>query len=170
MAQPGTTHTRPRPLRGWRRRAARLPMLAFRVGLGPLFGQRLLLLHHVGRVSGRHHEVVLEVVGRGPDRDSWIVAFGFGPSADWYRNLSRQPHTLILVGNRRIPVTAHFLPADEGAEIMARYAPRHPRLARHLCAFMGVPVDGTPSSYREAGRHIPFVRLQTASRPAEGDR
>ncbi|MCH0564509.1 MULTISPECIES: nitroreductase family deazaflavin-dependent oxidoreductase [unclassified Streptomyces] len=163
MAPPDTSRRRrPRLPRGWRRTAARLPILAFRAGLAPLFRQRLLLLHHVGRTTGLDRQVVLEVVTRDPDGASWTVASGFGPSADWYLNLRRRPHTLIQVGNRHIPVTAHFLSAEDGDATMASYAQRHPRTARRLCAFMGFPVDGSAASFRAAGRLIPFVRLAAA--------
>ncbi|WP_432168197.1 nitroreductase family deazaflavin-dependent oxidoreductase [Streptomyces sp. bgisy031] len=156
--------TRPRPAlpRGWRRRLARLPVGLYRVGIGPLFGKRLLLLHHTGRTSGRDRQVVLEVVAHDADAGSWILASGFGPKADWYQNLRATPKTTIQVGNRHHAVTAHFLSADEGGEIMARYAPAHPRMARRLCAFMGFDLDGTAESYRQAGRQIPFVRLDAA--------
>ncbi|MET9970340.1 nitroreductase family deazaflavin-dependent oxidoreductase, partial [Streptomyces sp. NPDC006356] len=39
-----------------------------------------------------------------------------------------------------------------------------PRTARRLCAFMGLPADGTEASFREAGGAIPFVRLDAADR------
>ena len=60
---------------------------------------------------------------------------------------------------RHHAVTAHFLTPDDGAEIMARHARRHPRTARRLCAFTGLPPDGTNAGFRKAGRTIPFVRL-----------
>ncbi|MFE0803049.1 nitroreductase family deazaflavin-dependent oxidoreductase [Streptomyces sp. NPDC058812] len=176
MARTDTTPRRPRPPAGLRRAAARLPILLFRGGLGPLLGKRLLLLHHTGRISGRDRRVVLEVVSYddshgsddsgGPHGRSWTVASGFGPEADWYRNLRQQPKTVIQFGNRHHAVTAHFLPAEEGAGIMAEYARRHPGTARRLCAFMGLAVDGGEASFREAGRAIPFVRLVAA----DGDR
>ncbi|MDX3532403.1 nitroreductase family deazaflavin-dependent oxidoreductase [Streptomyces sp. ID05-39B] len=153
---------RPQLPTGWRRLAMRLPILLFRAGLGPLFGRRLLLLHHTGRVSGLDRRVVLEVVSHDPVGASWTVASGFGQRADWYQNLREQPKTLIQVKNRPFAVTARFLPPDEGADIMAGYAQRRPRTARRLCAFMGLPVDGGEASYREAGRAIPFVRLDAA--------
>ncbi|MBJ6642951.1 nitroreductase family deazaflavin-dependent oxidoreductase [Streptomyces griseoincarnatus] len=148
---------------GWRRRVLRLPVLAYRVGLGSLFGKRLLLLHHTGRVSGRDHTTVLEVVSFDAVEASWTVASGFGPKADWYRNLRAHPQTLIRFGSHPHPVTARFLPADDGAAIMADYARRHPRTARRLCAFMGLPVDGSDESFRAAGRAIPFVRLEAGA-------
>ncbi|MFJ3621738.1 nitroreductase family deazaflavin-dependent oxidoreductase [Streptomyces iakyrus] len=163
MTDRDTAHSRPRPPTGWRRLALRLPILLYRAGLGPLFGKRLLLLHHTGRVSDRDRMTVLEVVSCDPARLSWTVASGFGPRADWYLNLRAQPKTLIRFGNRPHAVTARFLSPEDGAEIMADYARRRPRTARRLCAFMGLPVDGGEASFREAGRAIPFVRLQAAS-------
>ncbi|MFH8490963.1 nitroreductase family deazaflavin-dependent oxidoreductase [Streptomyces longisporoflavus] len=154
----------PRPAlpHGWRRRLARLPIAFYHVGLGPLFGNRLLLLNHTGRTSGLHRRVVLEVVAHDPRQGTWVLASGFGPEAAWYRNLQASPKTTIQVGSRHHAVTAEFLDADVGAGIMARYASAHPRAARRLCAFMGFDVDGSTASYRRAGRQIPFVRLDAA--------
>lgn len=163
MTHRDTAPRRPQLPTGWRRLAVRLPIVLFRAGLGPLFGKRLLLLHHTGRVSGLDRMVVLEVVSYDPADASWTVASGFGPNADWYQNLREEPKTLLQFGNRPYAVTAHFLPPDDGAEIMAGYARRHPRTARRLCAFMGLPVDGGEASYREAGRAVPFVRLEAAA-------
>lgn len=159
-----TPPNQPRLPVGWRRLLARLPVVLFRCGLGWVFGGRLLLLHHTGRVTGLHRRVVLEVVEYESADRHWIVASGFGPRAAWYRNLRAEPKTLIEVGNRRHAVTAHFLTPDEGAEIMTRYARRHPRTARRLCTFMGFPSDGTDARFREAGRTIPFVRLEADPR------
>ncbi len=150
---------------GWRRRVARLPIFLYRMGLGGVFGKRLLLLHHIGRVSGLERRVVLEVVAHDPRDDSWTIASGFGPGADWYRNLKQSPKTLIQTGNRLHAVTAHFLTAEEGGAVMARYAPAHPRAARRLCAFMGFAVDGSKESFRRAGERIRFVRLVAAPGP-----
>jgi deazaflavin-dependent oxidoreductase (nitroreductase family) len=162
MTHRQTTRGRPRPPEGWRRLAVRLPILLFRMGLGPLFGKRLLLLHHTGRVSGLRRQAVLEVVDHDPARGSWTVASGFGPKAAWYQNLLHQPQAVIQFGNRHYAVTAHFLTPEESGDIMARYATEHPRLARRLCAFMSFPVDGSKASFRRAGESIPFARLDAA--------
>ena len=153
---------RPRPT-GWQRTVARLPLRLYRAGLGPVFGKRLLLLHHTGRKSGLDRSVVLEVVTYDPAGGSWTIVSGFGPKADWYQNLRHRPRTVIQVGNRRHTVTARFLTPEEGGAIMVRYAPRHPRLARRLCAYMGFPVDGSEAAYRRVGESIPFVRLEAVA-------
>ncbi|MEV5696505.1 MULTISPECIES: nitroreductase family deazaflavin-dependent oxidoreductase [Streptomyces violaceoruber group] len=161
---------RPRVPVGWRRRAARAPVFLFRAGLGPLLGRRLLLLHHVGRISGIDRRVVLEVVAYEAPYRCWTVASGFGPRSDWYRNLRAQPKTVVQFGNRHHAVTARFLTPDEGADIMAHYGRRHPRTARRLCAYLGLPADGTESARREAGCTIPFVRLETDTCPPDAPR
>lgn len=155
-------HQHPRRPTGWRRVMARLPIHVFRAGLGRVFGKRLLLLHHTGRVSGRRRQVVLEVVAHDRQRGSWTVASGFGPKADWYQNLRQHPRTVIQFGHRRYAVTAHFLSTDQTAEAMARYEDRHPWLARVLGTVTPLPTDGDEESFQEAARSIPFVRLCTS--------
>ncbi|QEU76609.1 nitroreductase family deazaflavin-dependent oxidoreductase [Streptomyces nitrosporeus] len=138
-----------------------MPVLLFRMGIGPLFRGRLLLLVHTGRLTGEPRRTVLEVVGTGEmgGRRTWTLASGFGPRADWYRNLRRTPQAVVQAGRGYHAVSARFPAPEEGGELMARYADRHPRTARRLCAFMGFPVDGSAEDYRRAGASIPFVVL-----------
>ncbi|MFR0356200.1 nitroreductase family deazaflavin-dependent oxidoreductase [Streptomyces sediminimaris] len=151
---------RTQPPTGWRRWAFRLPIRLYKAGLGPLLGKRFLLLHHIGRKSGQQRQAVIEVVSRDPQAGTWTVASGFGPKSDWYRNLRQQPRVTIQFGRRHYTVTAHFLTPQEGADIMAAYAARHPRAARRLCSLMGFTVDGSEADYRKVGEATPFVRLQ----------
>ncbi|MFF8191827.1 nitroreductase family deazaflavin-dependent oxidoreductase [Streptomyces bobili] len=127
-------------------------------------GGRLLLLIHTGRTSGRSREVVLEAVDHDRDQGTWIVASGFGPDAQWYRNLRHTPQATIQFGRRHQAVTARFPSPEEGGRIMAEYPRRHPRAARTLCHYMGFTVDGSEAAYRAAGERIPFVRLEAADR------
>lgn len=150
---------RPPPPTGVRRLLFRAPIHLYRIRLGWLFGSRLLLLDHLGRVSGKQRQVVIEVVDHDRTDGSYVVCSGFGPKAAWYQNILATPETSIQVGLRTIAVTARPLDTDEGGDFMARYAPRHPRAARKLVRFMGFATDGSQEDYREVGRHLPFVRL-----------
>lgn len=157
--RPAAPGPRRKPPRGVSRLLARLPVHLYRMGLGPLLGPRLMLLIHTGRISGRPRRVVVEVVARDAQSRSWTIASGFGPQAQWYRNLRHTPGATIQTGRRRHHVSAYFLDPEEGAEVMADYAQRHPRAARLLCSYLALPYDGTPEGHRAAGRQIPFVRL-----------
>ncbi|MBP2702618.1 nitroreductase family deazaflavin-dependent oxidoreductase [Microbispora sp. RL4-1S] len=150
---------RPEPPTGLRRALFRLPIGLYRARLGWLLGGRFLLLNHIGRVSGKVRQVVVEVVEHDRTDGGYVVCSGFGPDADWYRNLRATPEVTVEVGTRTIPVTAKPLTAEEGGEFMARYAPRHPKVAIRLVRFMGFRVDGSEADYRAVGRELPFVRL-----------
>ncbi|WP_028661429.1 nitroreductase family deazaflavin-dependent oxidoreductase [Saccharomonospora saliphila] len=146
------------PPRGWMRALLRLPVALYRLGLGGLAGRRLLLLRHTGRVSGHERRTVLEVVER--SGGGYVVASGFGPRADWYRNVCAVPEATVVVGRTPLPVTAWPLPRHEGEAVMMRYAERHPAAARLLCRrVMGFDVDGSADDFRAVGRTIPFVRF-----------
>ncbi|TDC62078.1 nitroreductase family deazaflavin-dependent oxidoreductase [Actinomadura sp. GC306] len=154
---------RPAPPTGLRRWLWRLPIRLYRMGLGPLLGRRLMLLTHTGRVSGKPRQVVIEVVQS--EEDGYVAASGFGPRADWYRNVMTTPEATLQVGGTKRQATAAPIPTEEGAEIMAHYAARHPAAARRLCKLMGFAVDGSAEDYREVGEHIPFVRFTVHPTP-----
>ncbi|MFC9766549.1 nitroreductase family deazaflavin-dependent oxidoreductase [Rhodococcus jostii] len=152
---------RPDPPTGIRRALFRAPIHLYRWHLGVLLGGRFLLLEHVGRQSGKSRQVVLEVVNHDAIDDGYVVAVGFGPRTDWYRNLRAQPNGTIQVGRRRLPVVAEFLDPDAGAEFMAHYGAEHPKAGVRLAKVLGFEVDGSAADFREAGREIRFVRLRT---------
>jgi deazaflavin-dependent oxidoreductase (nitroreductase family) len=148
------------PPTGLTRLLFRIPIYLYRAGLGPIFGQRLLLLRHVGRISGKQRQAILEVAERDLAHDSFVVASGWGPAAAWYRNVVHMPEVTIQVGKRTIPVTAVRLTEDEGAEIFARYGMKHRRAAKYVLPHMlGFSVDGSEADFRAVGRHLPFIRF-----------
>lgn len=152
------------PPSGVSRLLYRAPLQLYRWGLGPLLGERIMVLHHIGRVTGKSREVVLEVVDHEQDSDSYVVASGWGPTAAWYRNVLHTPDVTIQVGKRTLPVTAHPVSQDEGADIFARYAVRHRLAAKYLLPrLMGFSVDGSEADFRAAGQHIPFIRFTKRS-------
>ena len=106
---------------------ARAPIGLYRARLGFLLGSRLLMLEHLGRKSGTRRYAVLEVVAR-PRPGAYVVASGFGARAQWFRNVSANPHVRIHAGGRRpAPATARLLTSDETAAALAAYAAGHPR-------------------------------------------
>lgn len=105
----------------------RAPIFIYRAGLGFVFGQRMLMLQHVGRKSGARRYVVLEVLER-PSPRSYVVASGFGTDAQWYRNVRAHPRVGISVGSRlSAPAGAVVLSDDEVTATLARYQRDRPR-------------------------------------------
>jgi deazaflavin-dependent oxidoreductase (nitroreductase family) len=134
----------------------RLPIPLYRVGLGWLFGERLVMIEHLGRVSHEPRYVVVEVVERG--RNVVRVASGFGTRAQWYRNLRANGVAYLSTGRaRRVPARVRLLDAEESARRLRDYAAAHPEAYQHLSAAMDYAAGG------EA--HIPLVEFTP---PIEG--
>ncbi|SEH75837.1 deazaflavin-dependent oxidoreductase, nitroreductase family [Mycolicibacterium rutilum] len=145
---------------GLSRKLFRFPIYVYRARLGWLFGERLLLLTHRGRVSGQERHVVLEVVEHDRRDGSYVVASGWGTGAAWYQNILRTPNVVIQIRNRKIQATAVQLSTADGAEIFANYAGRHRVAARFMLPrVLGFAVDGSDADFRAVGRQIPFVRF-----------
>jgi len=96
-----STYRRPSTFIRW---FARTPELAFRIGLGSLFGRRLCLPTQVGRTSGLTRRTVLEVVEEDRGRRTVLVASGVGVSP-WLRNLRATPPLRLDIGSE------HWVPA-----------------------------------------------------------
>lgn len=156
------------PLRGGpptsrlRRAVLRAPIFLYRVGLGWLFGRRLVLLTHIGRVSGEPRQVMLEVVEREPEQGRYLIASGYGSKSQWFRNVLAQPAVRYQVGRRTYTGTAVPLESEESGRRLAEYAQHHPRLANRLMSTLGHEPQSS-ADYVALGTDrddgVPLVRL-----------
>ncbi len=140
------------------KRVLHLPVGVFRARLGFVFGNRFVMLEHVGRRSGRTRYTPLEVVGH--EGNAFIVCSGTGPNADWYRNITTTPAKALWVGSRRCEVAQRLLPTPEAATAFARYESAHAKSASRLMELMGVSHDGTHQSRETMVEQIPMVELR----------
>jgi deazaflavin-dependent oxidoreductase (nitroreductase family) len=109
------------------RSLVRAPIALYRHGWGWVFGERILMLEHIGRKSGLPRYVCLEVVDR-PARDRLIIVSGFGRHAQWYRNLAEHPQCRVSIGRDvAIPASARLMSERESDAALARYQQVHPR-------------------------------------------
>jgi F420H(2)-dependent quinone reductase len=75
--------------------------------------QSVLLLHTIGRKSGKERSTTLSYYR---DSENYLVVgsnWGSETHPGWYYNLLQQPRTTIQVGNRLIQVEAHPAEGDE---------------------------------------------------------
>jgi len=137
----------------------RLPIFLYRVGLGWIFGNRFLMLNHIGRKSGSLRHAVLEVVQHDPQTDAYVVAVGFGKKSHWYQNILAQPEVSITVGRRQLDVTAEQLDPQAAGQVLLEFARRYPNEAR-MAGLLGFEVDGSEEDYREMGTMLPLIALR----------
>ncbi len=150
------------------RRLLRAPVHLYRWRAGWLLGHRFLLLIHTGRRSGRRRETVLEVVEYRSDRPEAVVVSGFGPRADWLRNISANPNPEIIIGSQRFTAVHRLLGNEEAAQVLARYERRHrwaaPVVRAILSRLLGWPYNGSDEHRRRVAAQLPFVAFRP--RPA----
>ncbi|WP_226909816.1 nitroreductase family deazaflavin-dependent oxidoreductase [Georgenia ruanii] len=137
---------------------ARAPIPLLRAGLGPLLSP-YVLVEHLGRRTRRRRYVVLTVVLREPG--AVVVAAGYGPGSQWYRNLVADPRVRLwwrhAVGVRG---RAELLDAPEGTRLLERYRRLHPWRARMLARALGLDLD-RPGTLEQVAARVPFVRLSS---------
>ena len=150
----------------WARRFFRAPILLYHHRLGWLLGHRFLLLEHHGRRSGRRYETVLEVV-KWDSAGEVVVVSGWGPAADWYRNVLASSEVAVTLSTRRISARHRVLSLDEAVEVMADYEHRNrflgPVIRRVLGHVVGWPYDGSDEARRRLVAQLPMVAFRSAS-------
>ena len=112
------------PQSGWRKLMFRWPIVLWRLGLAPLVGRSFLLLTTTGRKSGLPRRAMLEYHTLDGRR---YIASAWGARADWYRNITANPHVTVQSARGTEAVLAQRVVADEELielyELFRRRAP-----------------------------------------------
>lgn len=163
MSDPFSFREKPSGLFKW---ILKVPGWLFRARLGFLFGDRFLLITHVGRVSGKTYHTPLEVVVHDTETGEYIVCSGTGPRAHWYRNISATPVTSVQVRNRVWPPEQRMLTDEEAGARFAEYERAHPKTAARLLDSMGQSYDGTDEDRVRMMAGIPMISFSDSDRPS----
>ena len=127
MAESPLTVKPPSGLLGW---VARLPVVFYRLGLGGLLGEQLILLNHIGRKTGTIHQAVVRVVSHDMDSDTYYIASAWGFKSQWPRNLLAHPEIVVQIGRRKLIVDVPLLTPEQGAHVLLDYRRHHPMAAK----------------------------------------
>jgi len=104
--------------------AFRAPVCLYRAGLGRVLGHRFMLLAHIGRRTGLRRYTVLEVLEYRPEGPEVVVMNGFGPNANWFRNLPTTPDPQVVTGSNRFITAYRILEQSEAVSVLAGYEAR----------------------------------------------
>ena len=160
----GVVSQRPSPIL---RLVLRAPRALYRRHLGWLLGRRFLLLDHVGRNSGSHHQTVLEVIHYDPSSGAAVVMSGWGTRSDWYRNIQAAGGAKITVGRETMSVNSRVLEDPEAVKVLVDYERRNrlitPIVRRVLSQLAEFKYDGTESSRLALVQQLPLVEFTPSS-------
>lgn len=144
--------------------AARAPAALYRIGLGWVLGNRLLMVVHRGRRTGRLRHTVVEVARFDQARDEYTVVAAFGRETDWYQNVMAQPAVAVHVGCRHFVPDQRVLSVGEADDVLARYAREHSRLFPLLLRVVGLTYDGSSSRRRALAEAMPMIAFRPRAR------
>ena len=136
----------------------KIPILQYKLGLGWLIGEYVLLLTTTGRKSGKPRHTPLEYI-HDREHDKYRIAAGWGGRTDWYRNICTDPHVTVQLGHRRFAAIAERASDEEVAKYMMGISQRHPGMDKVWNRWSDHPVDDTLESYVHAARFFPSVWL-----------
>jgi len=102
------------------------PILAYKIGLGPLIGRFVLLLTTIGRKTGLSRVTPLqyEVID-----GVFHIGAVFGMKTDWVRNIQADPHVQVRVKNKTFRGQAEISTDPEDLADFIQYRmDKHPRM------------------------------------------
>ena len=144
----------------------RTPNALYDAGLGGLLGHRFLQLTHRGRRSGRLHSTVVEVVARDEVTRELTVVSGFGPTANWYRNVLAGGAVEVRVARERWRPAIRQLGEHEAVAALADYEHRNrlaaPIIRIVLSRLTGFRYDGSDEARRRVIQNLPLIALRPA--------
>jgi deazaflavin-dependent oxidoreductase (nitroreductase family) len=123
---------------------------------------------HTGRISGRPRCNVIEVVRHDCALDRYYVASGWGETADWYRNIRKQPRVTLQAGVHEFPALAEFVPAEQAIGILTEYARWRPSAFRELTGlFLGKRMQPNGENARLLAGRMPMLVFLPLATPEE---
>lgn len=108
----------------------------------------MVLLHTIGRRTGREHVVPMRALVEGDAIHVFATAHGSDRDPDWLRNVAANPDLTIEIGPEIVPVHATILSGAERSAALARWVARVPPVAGVLARI---------------AREVPVVRLERRS-------
>ncbi|MFQ6085222.1 MAG: nitroreductase/quinone reductase family protein [Candidatus Bathyarchaeia archaeon] len=135
----------------------KIPILWYRLGLGCLFANFLLLLTTTGRRTGLSRDTPIEYEEL--DGVFYIIS-AWGTRPDWYRNILADPGVRFQLGRRRfsrlaVPVSD---PEVKAAVIGRKWS--RGRIYRHLLQLVGVPPNASSEEIRRVASKLTMVAIR----------
>ena len=99
----------------------RLPLHLYRRGWGRLLGHTFLVFVHAGRKTGTPHEATAMVLRFDETTKEAVICSGWGPDADWVRNLHVRPALRVQIGRESFVPEQRFLTEDEAFAVVVEF-------------------------------------------------
>lgn len=99
------------------------PAVLYRLGLGKLLGNYILILSTTGRKTGKIHRTPVEYFFH---EGKYYIISGFGEQPDWFQNIQANPQVTIQNGYEKIYATARPPQSDDEWDAIRLYLTHSP--------------------------------------------
>jgi deazaflavin-dependent oxidoreductase (nitroreductase family) len=126
------------------------------------------MLVHIGRSTGLHRCTVLEIMEYRTEGPEMIVMSGFGPNADWLRNIEAKPDGFeVVIGSKRFAAAHRVLEDGEALEVITGYERRNrftaPIIRTVLSHLLGWRYDSSERARRQLIAQLPLIAFRPRS-------
>ena len=109
-----------------RKQLARFPIIFYKLGIDWMLGNRIAMITHIGRNSGRKRHTVLEVIRSDENKKEYVFYSGWGYNSDWVKNISKTPEIQLSIGGKTLAGKMDQLPISDTKTEVLKYAELHP--------------------------------------------
>jgi deazaflavin-dependent oxidoreductase (nitroreductase family) len=99
------------------------PVFLYRLGLGKLFGNDILILSTTGRKTGKTRRTPVEYFFH---EGQYYIISGFGVQTDWYQNIMEKPQVTLQNGFERVCAVARSPQTEDEWEAVLLYLTHSP--------------------------------------------
>ncbi len=138
-----------------------IPMITWRLGLGPLIGRYIMVITHLGRKTGIPHQTAVEYHTINGMK---YIPCAFGIKSDWYRNILANPRVTIQTSEGSESMKAvRVSEDDELMTVIETILSRNPTLMNWYLNSLGIlPTRKEILANKEK---IIFLRFDPTSEP-----
>jgi deazaflavin-dependent oxidoreductase (nitroreductase family) len=129
-----------------------------------MLGRTFLMLVHVGRITAQPHDTVAMVLADDRSTGEVVIFSGWGPDADWLRNLHAGPAREVRLARERFVPEHRFLDEAEAVAVVGAFRHRHPGRVWLASAILGWGDLRSDAVLREFVQDHPFVALRPTRR------
>jgi deazaflavin-dependent oxidoreductase (nitroreductase family) len=133
------------------------PVTLYRLGLGPLIGNVILLLTTTGRKSGLPRVTPLQYELIAGD---YYFGAALGLKSDWVRNLQADPRVHIQVKQKKLTGRAEVITdLDQIVDYVQYRLERHPRMIGLILRMDGLKARPTRAELAEYAQNLAVIRV-----------
>ena len=137
----------------------RFPILLYRLKLGFLVSQSVLLLTTTGRETGRPRVAAVGYIQDRATGGLYLTA-GWKGESHWYRNVIANPRVRVQLGRHGFEGIATPAPEDAAMNVIEEYNQRNPFGPRIWERWTREPFDGSAKAVRAVLTHFPVLELR----------